>query len=531
MRHSYLLALALSLQVFTASAQPYDIILGHYEVHIDYQPSPGNADAGWAFSVSFDDDNDFFDNDGITRLEPSLTRLVAAPNTQLNITSAISQLGGVGEPIWVLPQNNRLDTLYLGLRTVISPGIFQTTFNGAFQPFPPGSIVLELIEVTGSGVDNGGNFALWESRSIGNPEVHFDSSDGLNAEDRLSSVPVGAHVHYNWAMTKPGSYHATFGASGRLMSGQNTSSEATFTFVVPYSGSISGAAQLRLCDHKELPASVYSSAESCEYSPNRVALTTEPTTCGSTDSVYGFSLQAVVDAEASVNRIGIDQVQPVKLSEGVGFKALDLESYAGPGDVTLMSGCQGSYLLSMSEPGIYRVWLRAKLTEQGGSEFTAEAFQLVVLAGLPVDYDYASYAESYEHQHGLTAGALGDAFADFDNDGVVNGLEYQLFWHGFDPAVADAHLLPQPSMVNGTWGVTFVRDTYKDDYSESATSLSASISPDLASWYSWHSRGATMPGQIGFESGTGAESIGYIMARRIELGETAGMGFFRFSLF
>lgn len=217
------------------AAQAEDLVSGHYELHIDYDPTQSDPDDGWGFFVSSDSDNDFNDDDGITRRDPANVRLVASPASLREINSATSRLGPIGDPLWVLPQQQVPETLYLGFRNVIDIGIFQISDNGNFTPSFFGNIILEMVSVTGSGPDSGGEFAMIESRAQGNLEYHFDTTDGLDGNDRLEPVIVGGHTHYNWAMTQPGTYFVTFRASGRLNAGnQDTSAEGTYTFLVPH---------------------------------------------------------------------------------------------------------------------------------------------------------------------------------------------------------------------------------------------------------------------------------------------------------
>ena len=84
--------------------------------------------------------------------------------------------------------------------------------------------------------------------------MHFNSADGLDANDRLEPVPIGQHTHYNYGLTQPGNYEATFRASGRLnpwQGGQDTSSTGTFKFSVPFSSVATGEAALRLALDEE----------------------------------------------------------------------------------------------------------------------------------------------------------------------------------------------------------------------------------------------------------------------------------------
>jgi hypothetical protein len=174
---------------------------------------------------------------------------------------------------------------------------------------------------------------------------------------------------------------------------------------------------------------------------------------------------------------------------------------------------------------------RALFQDEPSEENTVgEPFTLTVLAGLPVDYNYPQYADSFERQYGLEAGALADPYSDFDNDGQPNGIEYQLFWHGFDPVVIDSGLMPRLSLIDGEWGLTFLRDTYKDDLQLTGRNFSVRVGSDFENWQDWQSKSDAKPGDPVFESGIGAPAIGRIMARRLSVVEADAPTFFQFSL-
>jgi hypothetical protein len=521
-----------------AHGQPTDLLLGHYDVLIEYNPVPGDPDAGWRFSVAYDEDGDYTDAVGQVPILPDAVRLIAAPATRVTITSG-TFLGTSGD-IWVLPQNNFSDRLFLGFRSIMPPETFQLIDNGVPFPDPQGDFVLELVGISGSAPALGGNFAAWETNSQGQLEFHFDTSDGIGPQDRLESIPTGGHTHYSWGLTGPGTYHVAFRAYGWINpwqpnGGQFTQGFATYTFVVPFSCQAEGSADLHLAGPVSFPAAVHRADEQCEYAPDRIALVTEATDEDGTPVPYGFRLQTVADADAAPNRVGIDGTEAVTLPAGFGFRSppLELVDLQGPGNATLGETAPGEVLLAFDEPGIYRLTLRALLENASAQPVEGDPFTLCVLAGLPVDYEYAAYADSFERQHGLPAGALADPLADFDADTIPNGTEFQLFWHGFDPVVPDARLLPLPSFENGSWGVTFLRDTYKDDFTGSGTKLSAAYSPALQTWTRWHTQSNILnrPFDPAFESGTGAASPGRVMERRVQADPADAAGFNRFEVF
>jgi surface-anchored protein len=505
-----------------------DLLLGHYEPHIDYVVTPGDPDAGWQFSISYDEDDDFLDQDGIVRLDPSQTRIVVAPESFIpSVPVSLDTLASIGDPLWLLPQANEVGQLFLGIRTVIPAGVFQNSFAGNFTPGSPGSIILELTDVSGPAADAGGHFAMWESGSAGQLEFHFDSSDGIDSGDRLEPVPIGSHSHYNWGLTRPGLYHVTFRASGRLNQGNtDTSGSQTFTFSVPFSSLAVGGSVLRLGfgSGAAAPASVYVSDDDVEYAPAQVALQTTQQEVESIVEDYAFLLTVETAAAAAApHRVGIPGAQPIRFESGVpAADPLEILAVDGPGALSRVITNAGEHAFLFSAPGIYRVQLRAAAA---GSNF-GEPIELVFLAGLPPDYSFAAWADSYERAHGLPAGSL-DASGDWDGDGVPDAIEYQLFWEGFDPAVADAHLLPRLNRDDVEQFAIFHRDTYKDRLNRNLENIVMEFSEDLITWTGWRDG---LPGRPLQQFENGAElgnAHGRIMRRALRLPQSTSAAPFR----
>ena len=128
-------------------------------------------------------------------------------------------LGAAGGPVWVLPQLENANLLYLGLGSQgIAPGAFQ---NNALR--------LVLKSVTGPG-----HFAIYTTDAFGNPQVRMNTRDGVSdTADFYPLAAVGGHEHCNWAFSAPGVYRVAFAAEGTLAGGQFTqSAPVIFTFVV-----------------------------------------------------------------------------------------------------------------------------------------------------------------------------------------------------------------------------------------------------------------------------------------------------------
>jgi len=97
-----------------------------------------------------------------------------------------------------------------------------------------GQVDWRLDEVTGPGA-----LALFEFDSFGQPNVIFNSGDGLPDTHK---IPLGTHAHGNWAFTKAGTYKVRFTHTATLASGTTSTDTATITFVVGDTSSSSGGA-------------------------------------------------------------------------------------------------------------------------------------------------------------------------------------------------------------------------------------------------------------------------------------------------
>jgi surface-anchored protein len=487
----FLSGVSLLAAVSALGTLPTDLHLGHFETQIDYELSPGDPDAGWNLSVSYDITNDFNTAEGIVRLDPASTTIVATPDTAVVLSGSFQGLGDAGDTIWLLPQANRPGQIFFGWRSVIEPGIFQISNNGRFFPHPLGSMKIELVEVSGPAVDAGGKFAMWENQSLGGVEMHFNSADGIDANDSIDNVPSGVHTHYNYGLSQPGNYEVTFRTSARLNpshGGQDTSGTGTFNFSVPFSSVAAGEAELRLAlDEEPGAAAVHPIGETVEYAPGQVALVTQATEVGDILHSYAFGIDPVTsNSTAESHRVGLSGQQPVAFPAGSipAADPLEILQVAGPGNLQLLPGTGDRRYFVFSESGIYRVQLRA-VASDGGTMVDGPAFELVFLAGLEADYDFSAYADSFERTHSLSAGSLKDDGSDWDGDGIADVIEYQLFWEGFDPAVADADKLPLPDPNDPEGLILFHRDTYKDRLNRNTQNIVLEYSADFTDWAGW----------------------------------------------
>lgn len=74
------------------------------------------------------------------------------------------------------------------------------------------------LQLTLQAVEGPGHFALFFQDPFGQPIPGMNSRDGLDGDDTLA-VPLGSHLHCNWAFSAPGRYRLRFVATGTLRAG------------------------------------------------------------------------------------------------------------------------------------------------------------------------------------------------------------------------------------------------------------------------------------------------------------------------
>jgi surface-anchored protein len=133
-----------------------------------------------------------------------------------------SFLGQPGDPVWILPAVQDPNLLFLGT---------------ASEEIPTGIFVGDAVWLSLEAVKGPGEFALFAIDPFGTPVVLMNSRDGITDSDGLSA-PAGGHTDYNFAFSKPGTYHITLEATGVLLDGTVISSgKVTYTFKVLRAGS------------------------------------------------------------------------------------------------------------------------------------------------------------------------------------------------------------------------------------------------------------------------------------------------------
>lgn len=126
---------------------------------------------------------------------------------------AFSFLGSPGDPLWLLPQFQDPDLPWPG---------WSTETLGAAQVEGPVTWRLQ-------GVRGPGEFALWTGDGFGDPDVIFNSRDGL---PDATEIPLGTHAHANWGFSRAGLYCLDLRMSATTSFDRAVSREETLAFAV-----------------------------------------------------------------------------------------------------------------------------------------------------------------------------------------------------------------------------------------------------------------------------------------------------------
>jgi surface-anchored protein len=142
-------------------------------------------------------------------------QVLPAAETTVPDLPAFAFLGTPGSRIWMLPQVQDPGLLWPGWNTTnLNSGVFAGDRVG-----------LSLVDVDGPG-----DVTLFDTNSLGTPNIKFRSSDGL--PDRLD-VPVHTHAHAGWVFSTPGAYTLRFQADATLTDGTTlTTGPVDYRFVV-----------------------------------------------------------------------------------------------------------------------------------------------------------------------------------------------------------------------------------------------------------------------------------------------------------
>ena len=137
-----------------------------------------------------------------------------AARTTVPEGQAYTFLGAPGAPVWVLPQVQRPDVVWLGWNTQ--------------DPSVATAIRREMTWRIHR-VDGPGAFVLFLTGNFGAPQVVFDSRTPFPQD---SGVEANTHVHGNWVFTEPGTYLVDVEMSATSQQGQPVSGRGTLRLFV-----------------------------------------------------------------------------------------------------------------------------------------------------------------------------------------------------------------------------------------------------------------------------------------------------------
>jgi surface-anchored protein len=179
--HIRLLGLAaLMTTSLTLQAQNSFISQGHTDIDIGYE------DSTFSLGLTFGEPEQDFDVNNT-----ALVVLAAAHTTVPNNTN-FSFLGSPGSDVWILPQVQNTNLLFLGFG---AEGINPGTFRG-------NQLTMTLKSVSGPG-----KFSVYLTDGFGTPTKWFSSDDAPGTD--IQTIPTGAHTHVNWAFSEQGDYEVT----------------------------------------------------------------------------------------------------------------------------------------------------------------------------------------------------------------------------------------------------------------------------------------------------------------------------------
>lgn len=183
----------------------------HADVGINYE------DGAWDLHIHDEThDIEYEPGDAILRVNDSA-------QTTISSNPLFGFLGAPGSPVWILPNTQDANLLFLGFGAgELAGGLFVSD-----------SVNMRLHSVSGPG-----GFAVFDFNSLGEPIVVMNSLDGFSAADTFHAI-AGSHSDLNWAFSQPGLYTVNFEASGTLADGNafTSSGPVAYTFqVVPEPG-------------------------------------------------------------------------------------------------------------------------------------------------------------------------------------------------------------------------------------------------------------------------------------------------------
>ncbi len=190
---------------FAQSTNVVEVVSEHCDFLILYQPEATNQ-----LSIVLRNEDH-----GIN-LRTNEVILVAAESSHIRLPAG-TPFGSEGEAIWILPQSQDPNLLYLGFSAERIPfGVFARPFNFRLKS-----------------VEGPGQFFTWQAAEFGELNVKMNTRDGVNDADKTTPI-IGSHEHFNWGFTASGVYRVTFQVDGQRV-GESTnlvSEPSTFIFHV-----------------------------------------------------------------------------------------------------------------------------------------------------------------------------------------------------------------------------------------------------------------------------------------------------------
>jgi surface-anchored protein len=160
------------------------------------------------------------DADSASNLASTNAVLDVPTAARIDLPDGFEVFGPVGSPLWILPQSQDPQLMYLGFSAEGVP-------TAVYEP----QFTVNLVRVDGPG-----DFFVWQFDTFSNLVMAMNSRDGISDVDRFQQL-VGGHQHFNWGFNAPGIHDVVLKVSNRLAGTTNvvTSDEVAIRFgVQPY---------------------------------------------------------------------------------------------------------------------------------------------------------------------------------------------------------------------------------------------------------------------------------------------------------
>jgi len=139
------------------------------------------------------------DTDSGTNLASTNAILEIPTAARIELPDGFEVLGPVGSPLWILPQSQDPQLMYLGFS---AEGIPAGTFDPRFT--------VNLVRVEGPG-----DFFAWQFDTFANLVMAMNSRDGVSNDDSFQQL-TGGHQHFNWGFNAPGVHEVVLKVSNRI---------------------------------------------------------------------------------------------------------------------------------------------------------------------------------------------------------------------------------------------------------------------------------------------------------------------------